>query len=105
MAGRKKKYSPEFKTNIVLSVLKEEKTIAGIASECGVHPNQISKWKKQFLEEAPRIFQDDRRESALVQAEYESKIEGLYTEIGRLSTRLSWLKKKSGIEFDEKGAG
>ena len=104
MAGRRKKYSPEFKTKIVLSVLKEEKTIAEIASECGVHPNQVSKWKKQFLEEAPQIFQDGRRETALIQAEYDAKIEGLYTEIGRLSTRLSWLKKKSGIEFDEGGA-
>ena len=105
MAGRRKKYSPEFKMKIVLSVLKEEKTISEIASESGIHPNQISKWKKRFLEEAPEIFQDDRRKIGRMKAQYENKIEELYTQIGRLSTQLSWIKKKSGIEFEQTGTG
>ena len=33
-----------------------------------------------------------------MKAEYENQIENLYAEVGRLTTQLSWLKKKSGIK-------
>lgn len=46
-------YQGEFKARVALEAVKGRKTINEIAKEYGVHPNQISKWKKQFLESLP----------------------------------------------------
>ena len=49
----RKKYSKELKARIALDAIKGQKTIAELASEYGVHANQISIWKKQLLDAAP----------------------------------------------------
>ena len=46
----RKKYSKELKAQIALDAIKGQKTIAELASEYGVHANQISIWKKQLLD-------------------------------------------------------
>ena len=46
----RKKYSKELKDRIALDAIKGQKTIAELASEYGVHANQISIWKKQLLD-------------------------------------------------------
>ena len=48
----RKRYSKEFKARIALDVIKGQETIAELASEYGVHANQISIWKKQLLSAA-----------------------------------------------------
>ena len=85
------------KAAIVLEALKEEKTIAQIASENSVHPNQIHKWKNQALENFQQLFDDDRQGEKALIAVHEKQVDELYSEIGKLSTQLSWLKKKSGF--------
>jgi len=52
----RKKYSKELKAQIALDAIKGQKTIAELASEYGVHANQISIWKKQLLDAAPTAF-------------------------------------------------
>jgi transposase-like protein len=94
----KKHYTPTFKAQIVLEVLKEEQTITQVASAHGVHPNQLRKWRAQALEGLPQLFADERKAQRAVEAEHERKLDELYTEIGRLTTQLAWLKKKSGLE-------
>jgi transposase-like protein len=42
----RKQYSPEFKSKIVLEILKEEKTLSQLSSEYGVHTTQLKNWKK-----------------------------------------------------------
>lgn len=56
-----KTYTGEFKTKVVLEILKEEKTISQIASEYEIHPNQLIKWKKEVLEALPKVLEDGRR--------------------------------------------
>jgi transposase-like protein len=58
---KRRAFSPEFKAEVVLRILKEEQTMAQIASEYGLHPNQLSQWKNQFLKDAPSVFRDDRK--------------------------------------------
>jgi putative transposase len=94
----RKKHSPELKAQIVLEMLKEEKTITELASQYGLHPNQLHRWRSQALKNLPQVFADQDNVGA-VKAAYEKKIEELYTEIGRLTTQLAWLKKK-GIRTD-----
>jgi transposase-like protein len=98
MTTMKKHYTPTFKAQIVLEVLKEEQTITQVASAHGVHPNQLRKWRAQALEGLPQLFADERRAQRAVEAEHERRLDELYTEIGRLTTQLAWLKKKSGLE-------
>lgn len=97
---KRKRYTAEFKSQIVLEVLKEEKTMSQIASEHGIHVNQIHKWKTQFLQDMPQIFEKQNKDLEKMKAEHEAQVENLYAEVGKLTTQLSWLKKKSGIHHD-----
>ena len=53
----------------------------------------LHRWKKQVVAGLPGVFEKDKDLKAAQEAS-EQKIEELYTEIGRLSTQLGWLKKK-----------
>jgi putative transposase len=95
----KTRYTPKQKAQIVLEILKEERSIAQIASEYSVHPSQLYKWKAQAVENLPGLFEDDRKGEKALKAEYDRQLKELYAEIGKLTTQLGWLKKKSGIEL------
>ncbi len=94
---KRRRFTTNQKAQIVLEVLKEEKTIAQIASENHVHPNQIQTWKRQALENFTQLFEKDRQKERAQEVEHEQQLNELYAEIGRLSAQLSWLKKKSGL--------
>jgi len=93
---KRKRLTANQKAEIALEILKEEKTINQIASEFGVHPNVLYRVKKQTLENLPKLFTDENKGEIDRQAEHERQINELYNEIGRLTTQLNWLKKKSG---------
>lgn len=97
MPKKRRRFAASQKAAIVLEVLKEEKSVAEIAAENGVHPNQIHKWKKQALANFSQLFEDERQSEKTQEAEHEKQLNELYAEIGRLSAQLSWLKKKSGL--------
>ena len=95
--GRKMKYSDEFKTKVILEVLKEEKPLAEIASMYGIHKTSIRDWKKQFLENIQLAVNPAKGIS-----KYREKIkqknaekDELYKQIGKLTSQLDWAKKKS----------
>lgn len=94
----KKQRSPEQKLQIVLEALKEERHIGEIASEYGVHASVIHRWKKELLEGADKVFATSKSAKAAAQEkrQQEETIENLYAQVGRLTTQLDWLKKKSG---------
>lgn len=80
------------KAKIAFEAARGEKTITQLASEYGVHPNQIGQWKKKLLEELPVIFSDKRVYRDKDREELEAE---LYRQIGQLKVELEWLKKKS----------
>ena len=88
----KKQYTPEFKAQVVKEILKEEKTMTQIATEYGVHPVQLSQWKKVAMDNLANLFVDERK-AAKEKKTQEQKIERLYAQVGKLSTQLEWLKK------------
>ncbi len=94
----RKHHSAAFKAQVVQEVLKEDRTIAQIASQYGLHPNQISQWKAAALSGLATLFERDNAALAVERAAHEEKTPTLYAEIGRLSTQVSWLKNKSGLE-------
>lgn len=92
--GKRRKFSPELKGQIVLEILKEEKSISQLSSEYEIHPVQLSKWKREALQNFSQLFVDDRKNINKMKKDYEQKIDELYAEVGKLTTQLSWLKKK-----------
>ena len=90
----KKNHDAAFKAKVALEAVKGEKTISQIASEYGVHPNQIGQWKKRLLEDLPGLFSDRRRKE---EKEDAAETDELYRQIGQLKVELDWLKKKSQI--------
>lgn len=94
----KKQYNPSFKVQVVLAVLKEEKTISQIASEYSVHSTQIKTWTQSVLSGLPTLFDKDASKISIQKTEYEKQLNELFAEIGKLTTQLAWIKKKSGIE-------
>jgi putative transposase len=93
----RKRHSPAFKAKIVAEALKEEKTITQIASENDIHPNQISAWKTAALNGLPTLFERESKVQA-EHAAHQQQLEELYAQIGRLTTQVGWLKKKSGLD-------
>ena len=94
MTDHRKRYDGTFKARVVLESLKNQKTIAELAGEYGIHPNQITQWRKQVLDELPGIFSSKQ---AKKEKAHEEKKEELYKQIGQLRVGVEWLKKKSGF--------
>lgn len=88
----KKHYGAEAKAKVAIAAVKGERTANEIASLYGVHPIQVSKWKKQLLEGAPQIFANARQAKS-----QEETAASLYQQIGQLKVENDWLKKKSGL--------
>ncbi len=58
---KRKRLTASQKAQIVLETLREDKSVALIASENNIHPNQIHKWKKQALEDFVHLFEDEHK--------------------------------------------
>jgi len=83
-------YSGKFKSKIAIAAIEGRKTIAELASEFSLHPNQISQWKSRLLMKSEDIFSDKRRRE---KGDNGQLIDELYKQIGQLKVELDWLKK------------
>lgn len=91
MSKKRRRFSAEFKFRVALEAAKGQATIGELASKHNLHPNQISQWKRQLLEEGADVFTHNGKSEQgqeVIQAE-------LYEQIGRLKMELEWLKKKA----------
>jgi len=91
MKQKRRKFSTQFKLKVVLEALKERETLSELAQKFDLHPNQISKWKSHFLDNAatfmsPKDKSKDNESSA--------DLDELYAKIGKLQMELDFLKKK-----------
>ena len=92
MSRKRRQHDAQFKLRVALEAARGLKTISQIASEHNLHPNLVSSWKKQLLEEGSSIFSSDSARQQRDQATREAE---LYEQIGRLKMELEWLKKKA----------
>jgi transposase len=93
---KRRHFTPEEKAKIVIEVLREEKTLNEIAAEYEIHPNLLSRWKTEFINNAGRVFSKEIDEVEKVKQSYEKEKDELLKQIGQHSYEVAWLKKKSG---------
>ena len=91
----KRVHSPEFKTNVVLSLLKEEDTLPKIAGKYGIHPTQARRWREMALTILKNAFTGKPPDAIL--AEKDKRIEELTRLIGQKEIDLDFVKKKVGL--------
>ena len=89
---KRKQHSAKFKFTVALEAAKGTKTVNEVASAFGVHPSQVSQWKRQLIAEGPQMFSTKRNGSQQKEVNREPE---LYEQIGRLKMELEWVKKKA----------
>lgn len=80
MARRKRRnHSATFKAQVAIAALKGDKTLAELAQQFDVHPNQIADWKSQLMERSAQVFGDGTVQTA------EPDLTKLHAKIGQLT--------------------
>ncbi len=92
MSKKRRRFSSEFKFRVAMEAAKGQRTISELSNAYSVHPNQVSQWKRQLLDDGAEIFTrngtSNQQDQEVIQSE-------LYEQIGRLKMELEWLKKKA----------
>ena len=93
MKRSRRKFTAEFKAKVVLEAIKEQKSLSELAEQFELHPNLISIWKRELLDNAAKVFsKGDEIKNTIEEVEKEK--EELFKQIGRLKVENDWLKKK-----------
>jgi len=88
MKKSRRKFSGAFKAKVALEALRERETLSELSKRYEVHPNIISKWKREFLDKAPEVFEQSSNKDEPVD------LDKLYAKIGELEIEKDFLKKK-----------
>ncbi len=107
MSRSRRKFSAEFKTNLVLQLLKGEKELNVLAVENDIQPNLLRNWKKEFLANVSLAFDNKREDDLREKLAEERKEKAEYAKkVGQLTMQVDWLKKKSeevvGPDYESK---
>lgn len=94
---KRKPHTADEKAKLVLEALQGESTINEIAAENGVHPSLLTRWKKEAMAGLPGIFENDSAKKRKEKKALDAEKDELFAQIGKLTTQLEWLKKKSGL--------
>ena len=87
----RRRFNAAIKAKVAIEALREQKTVAQIASEFACHPSQVAKWKKEALDGLAALFATPRGERSA-----DRLLTSLYEQIGRLKMEVEWFKNKFG---------
>jgi len=88
MKKTRRKFTGAFKAKVAIEALKERQSLAELSKHFEVHPNIISKWKREFLQNSSHVFDQQSKET-----EKEVDVEKLYAKTGQLEIENDFLKK------------
>ena len=86
----RRNHGAAFKAKVALEAIKEEQTLVQLAERFDVHPNQITKWKKQMLDRAQEVFAKEKR------TQEGPSIKELHAKIGQLAMENDFLATALG---------
>ena len=89
----RRNHTPAFKAKVALAALKNDRTIAQLAEQFDVHPNQITSWKEQLLPGAPDVFE---RGGSVKSSAAEVDVKSLHAKIGELVLENDFLERALG---------
>ena len=89
----RRNHSPAFKAKVALAAVKGEKTLADLAQQFDVHPNQITTWRGQLMEGAAGVFGSDNHSEP---AEPAVDVKTLHAKIGELTKAHDFLSGALG---------
>jgi transposase-like protein len=101
MRRKRRNHSSNFKAKVAVAALKGDRTVAELAEQFDVHPNQISDWKRQLIENADHLFAKRNQPAE----ENEQKIQELHAKIGQLTMERDFLERGLERIHGPKGKG
>jgi transposase-like protein len=87
---KRRKFSADFKARVVMEMLTEQKSAAQASREYGIKDSVLSRWKQEFIERSPQLF-----EQGTVRDDRDQRIAELERMVGRLAMELEMAKKAS----------
>ncbi len=97
MKKSRRKFTSKFKAMVAIEALKEHQTLLELSKRFEVHPNQITSWKREFIENADAAFSSEKQHN---ESGSEVPVEKLFQQIGQLQVENDFLKKsikKAGL--------
>jgi transposase len=88
----RRNHSPAFKAKVALAAVKGDKTLAELAQQFDVHPNQITQWKAQLLDGAAGVFGSEK----VALANTPVDVKTLHAKIGELTLANDFLEHALG---------
>ncbi len=87
---KRRRFTAEFKARVVLEMLTEQKSAAQASREYGIKDSVLSRWKQEFIERSPQLF-----EQGIVRDDRDERIAELERMVGRQAMELEMAKKVS----------
>ena len=89
---KRRVFKPEFKARVILEILTQQKSVAQASREHGIKDTILSRWKQEFVERSPQVFERGGSED-----DRDQRIAELERMVGRLAMELEMAKKVSSI--------
>ena len=86
----RRRFSAEFKAKVALEAIRGERTISELATKHQLHPNQITQWKRQAIENLAKAFDDKASDAQVVR---EAEVTKLHAKIGQLVVERDFLAR------------
>lgn len=95
MPATRKRHSADFKAKVALATLTEMKTLVQLATEYGLAPAQITRWKQELVEKDSDVFGKGKNK----EVDHDAEVAELHRQIGKLKVENDFLSNLPGLNL------